>query len=270
MNFILSPSDITDDYLILKPQTQNIANKVEGFSNAQSRSISQRPADNLVILDWDDTLLPTHWIQGELYKNNQENEPAYQNIRQKHPQLFENLQNAVQNLIATLAKNAQIIIVSNAGIPWLTRASNIFYPGIECFKKHYNVQTISARVYKNNEQRYPNNPNLWKVELFEKIALDWKRKCTQTNQRNAPTNQLPKYNVISIGDGESERGALKNLPSAPEWNLKSIKFVDKPAPHQVYTQILHLTKKFPQILSVDNDMDNILRNKKEPPTSACH
>ena len=163
--------------------------------------------ETLVILDWDDTLLPTSWfdyvdIEMEIVKNK-----------------IDLLDDLNCKFLDIILKNAFIIIVTNSTYSWFKMTSEKFLPKTLNYINDKNIKIISAR--EENSMRFSDDIYMWKVSTFRDILL--------RNNFN---------NIISIGDSLYERSALFNLLNDfKKINVKNIKLKDNPSIDQLITQL---------------------------------
>ncbi len=203
---------------------------------------------NIFIIDWDDTLFPTSWIN----KNNIDfNKP---DSYSEYKLYFLELDKTISILLDFLNKIGDIFIVTNASINWikscllnlnLTRNTII----------NNKIRIVSARdsYSKNNS-----SPTEWKILTFQDIIEDIINKIN----KNIKPNTI--INIISIGDAMYEYIALinldnfiksyienKNLNENKNFNylLKNIKFIEKPEFDCVIDQMQVLHKNADDIVN---------------------
>ncbi len=183
-------------------------------------------SNNLVILDWDNTLFPTTWInENNIDLNNLD-------IKKKY---FLKLDNLISILFLEIIKYSDIMIITNALPEWITICTNKVLPKTKKILKQYNIKIISAR---KNYKKISNNINDWKKFAF-------------IDEINFEIN-----NIISIGDDLYEYNALINLDSNNNNKfLKSIKFIYKPTILNLYSQINILIYNIKKIIFTKNHLD---------------
>lgn len=203
---------------------------------------------NLFIIDWDDTLFPTTWVN----KHNIDfNKPE---SYEKYKLYFLELDKTSSSLLESLNKIGDIFIVTNANIGWiksclmnlnLTRKTII----------NNKIRIVSAR---DSYSQYHNSPTQWKILTFQDIVEDIINKIN----KNIKPNTI--INIISIGDAMYEYLALVNLDNfikshiskknQPNQNkfiylLKNIKFIEKPEFDCIIDQIQVLDKNSNNIVN---------------------
>jgi len=199
--------------------------------------------ENLIILDWDDTILPSSW----LVKNNL----SVDNI------IFEDFtedlfiyENCVIEFFTQLMKNGKIIIITNAEKGWIELSCEKFLPKILPLLSK--IKIVSA---KSSYIKISNSPFIWK-ELAFRVQIDVYIK----NNPNIVKN------IISIGDAAYEREALlkvskdiKNL--APTNYIKSIKFNESPNLFLLIQQLDIVSSNIKNIILEKSSLDLMLIQK---------
>lgn len=187
----------------------------------------------LIILDWDDTLFPTSWIN----KNNIEFLSA-QNKTILYNKYFFRIDNNLYNLLTKLTKCGTVIIITNALLNWIDMSINILPKTSKLLKENNIIKVVSAR---GDFSHYTNNMTDWKKLAFKREL--------ELQLRNKKIN-----NIISIGDAEYEYMALINLYEKNKQNyrlLKSIKYKRNPDIYEIDEQ-LQIT---------DNAIINVCKHK---------
>jgi len=178
--------------------------------------------NNLIILDWDDTLFPTSWT----LKHNITNDKYYAQ-----------LDDVIYHLLSNLAKYGQIMIITNASIKWFDMTV-IKLPKTNIMIKN-KISVLSARdIYRD---QYPDNINVWKTMLFKQVVTKY-------------FDGVLMQNIVSVGDDVYEFDATVNLYNGhsviKNRILKTIRLIKKPSLKDMVKQI--------QILDIN--IDNIMGN----------
>jgi len=147
----------------------------------------------LVLLDYDDTLLPSTWVIEEtekevnamrlervktelerrrhLSKNDQQQdafckvvESATEHLRQLETAAIAFLSQLLHAEGGCRRTDVKIVIVSNGDTAWVTSSMHGLLPGLEQFLGTMQIEMISARA--KFSAIYPNNPQQWKVCCF--------------------------------------------------------------------------------------------------------
>lgn len=204
---------------------------------------------NLFIIDWDDTLFPTTWIN----KNNID--MTNSNDLNKYKLYLLELDKTIGSLLESLNEVGDIFVVTNASINWIkTCLANLSITrGIIIKNK---IRLVSARdTYSSSNS----SPTEWKILTFQDIIEDVINKIN----KNIKPNTF--INIISIGDAMYEYIALINLDNFIKsfiknnkqsnihknfnYLLKNVKFVEKPDFSFVIEQIQVLHKNSNDIVN---------------------
>ena len=172
----------------------------------------------LIILDWDDTLFPTSWIN----KNNIEF-LSEQNRTILYNKFFHKIDDKLYDLLTKITKCGKVIIITNALLNWIDMSVNIL-PKTSKLLKLKTIKIVSAR---GDFSHYTNNMIDWKKLAFKREL--------QLLLENTKIN-----NIISIGDAEYEYIALINLYENTKQKyrlLKSIKFKRNPNIDEIDEQL---------------------------------
>jgi hypothetical protein len=203
---------------------------------------------NIFIIDWDDTLFPTSWVNKN--KINLLNTDSINNYKL----YFLELDKTISLFLESLDKIGDIYIVTNASIKWIKNCLSILNltKNLIINKK---IRIVSAR---DSYSQMNNSPTEWKILTFQDIVEDIINKIN----RNLKPNTI--INIISIGDAMYEYIALINLDNFIKsfittknsqtnnnftYLLKNIKFIEKPEFEYVIEQIQELHKNKDNIIN---------------------
>lgn len=205
---------------------------------------------NIFIIDWDDTLFPTTWV------NKNSIDVLKSHTIQEYKVYFLELDKTISGLLRSLNQVGDIWIVTNANINWIKSC----LMGLEQTRKTIisnKIRIVSARdSYSSNSS----SPTEWKILTFQDILEDIINKISNRIKPNTYVN------IISIGDAMYEYMALINLdtfiksyminnPSCSKSNkqfkylLKNIKFIEKPEFDFVIDQMNVLNKNKDSIVN---------------------
>ena len=201
---------------------------------------------NIFIIDWDDTLFPTSWVNKN--KINLLNTDSINNYKL----YFLELDKTISLFLESLDKIGDIYIVTNASIKWIKNCLSILNltKNLIINKK---IRIVSAR---DSYSQMNNSPTEWKILTFQDIIKDILIKIN----RNFKPNTI--FNIISLGDAVYEYMALINLDTffkkyVNENNncnlnylLKNIKFMKNP----------EFDFLIDQIQVFDKNKENIINN----------
>jgi hypothetical protein len=203
-----------------------------------------REKDTLFIFDWDDTVLPSTWVQQQglrLDSSSQLNQWQRDQLAEVAHTTAETLRIAKQH--------GTVVLVTNAERGWIELSCSKFMPTLCPLLE--NVKALSARTtYESPELSSP---------------LDWKKHAFDSEIQRiygpevCSNSDLPK-NVLSLGDSLHEREALLRATSSlPNCRSKSLKFVERPDIAQICKQHSLVTSCFDRIVHHDGDLDLCIR-----------
>ena len=196
--------------------------------------------NNLIIFDWDDTLLPTSFL---LSKNLIDTENK---LSEKTQLKINKLEELVKNLLELSLSKGDVYIVTNAGEGWVEDSTKKFYPNIKDILDK--IEIISAR--KDYEKKYPNDTKLWKIGAF----LNLKKRL----------NGDLITNIVCLGDSVFEMDAGKILASNfIHAVIKTIKFMESPKPEELNKQLNLVLKQFNSIFGSYKNLTVRVEKKKK-------
>jgi hypothetical protein len=175
----------------------------------------------LIILDWDDTLLPSTWIQEQGLQIAAGSAPP-------NEQQEAELKKVARCVIRTLrrAKHlGQVTVVTNAEKGWVELTCSKFLPEVVPLLE--GIQVLSAR---SAFEPTHSQPVQWKRLAFHReISAFWKRPSGYTDAGC-------QKNMISVGDSMHERVALLEATKDRDCWTKSLKLMERPSPEQLVKQ----------------------------------
>lgn len=181
---------------------------------------AQRPHSHqsVIIFDWDDTLFCTTFLTGAL--GALITTPAVEEVLRK-------ISKAVQQLLEMSLRMGRTFIITNAESMWVEYTAANFLPDlVPTLQK---VEVISAR--NRHQAEFPGDIGKWKPQAFLDV------------QRRFDSDIIT--NLISIGDSEFEMDAAHIMGNKfTEVLVKTVKFHEKPYPHELLTQLEILLVKF--------------------------
>ena len=196
--------------------------------------------NNLIIFDWDDTLLPTSFLSS---KNLIDTENK---LNEKTQLKISKLEELVKNLLELSLSKGDVYIITNAGEGWVEDSTKKFYPNIRDILDK--IEIISAR--KDYEKKYPNETKLWKIRAF----LNLKKRL----------NDYLITNIVCLGDSVFEMDAGKILASNfIHAVIKTIKFMESPKPEELNKQLNLVLKQFNSIFSSFKNLTVRVEKKKK-------
>ena len=190
------------------------------YSNVYS---NRNQSKNMVILDWDDTLMCTSFL---LSRN--------KHLSSEEESLVFQLGKKVERFLSFLKSIGQVIIITNSTRAWVKKtAENYLGISLLIFKDVF--------LYSTRERFKDQIPiELWKREAYKEIESKIKRcKC-----------------VICIGDSMNDIEEAKKIKqSFPEIKVATVKFMEKPNdPHDMINEIDSVMKNFQNLFNTDYNM----------------
>lgn len=158
----------------------------------------------LVLIDWDDTLFPTTWVQ----RNDLLDEsPTLDQVAQ-----LGRLSELVRGtLLAAIHCSGKVVVVTNADAGWVEDCVSELMPALEPLVAR--IEVISARSLHEHTARCPYE---WKRLTFKDLCEDF-------------YGQEEHRNIVCIGDSMHEHEALAQVVSdMPKTISKSVKFAVRP------------------------------------------
>jgi len=193
--------------------------------------------ETCIVFDWDDTILPTSWIER---CNGFQGGP----LRPEVSRQLAHLCVVAAQTINMAACMGTVIIITNSVPGWLDQSGQVFMPQIMQQMRQY--PWIAKPM---------NQPITFKIGAF-------RRECSKYK------------NIISIGDGESERSAILRMQAPsnmgafatmgdgdrndPAFNLrciKSVKLLDGPSCQQLVQQHEMLQAKLADVVGFQGFLD---------------
>ena len=195
----------------------------------------------LIILDWDDTLFPTTWANGNNINMSDKDTRINNQI------IFAELDNILYDFLSKCTKLGSVVIITNASYNWIIASMSIL-PNTKRLVANA-IKIISARdMYQHNKTM-----SKWKQMAFEHEAF------------NFFEGKLDVHNIVSIGDADYEYNALiqfydwKKIKTKKRL-LKTIKFLSIPSYYSLMDQILVLTKCIGKVCNKQKHVDLHFKN----------
>jgi len=197
--------------------------------------------ETVLIFDWDDTVLPSSWVQEQGLGLDRE----FKLTPQQQEELGELAKRASETL--HLAKQmGTVLLVTNAERGWIEMSCQKFMPAL--YPALENVKLLSAR---SQYERHDSSPLEWKLRAFESEI----RRIFP-----AGVDDARRKNVVSLGDSAHEREALIRVTaSIPNCRTKSLKFVERPGVEQLRKQHALVVRCFRRIVHHDGNLDLHIR-----------
>jgi hypothetical protein len=164
--------------------------------------------DKLLIIDWDDTVLPTSYLATEGVLRSAD--PIPKGIRLD----LRKYAKRVKATLQLLAAHGRVVIVTNAEEGWVERSCGRFLPELEVVIRA--LPRISARPF-GLEESDEVNPQEWKADAFVTLA--------QMHFATAPAG----HTVFSLGDSIYEREAVHRTSERLGITAQSVKLLEHPS-----------------------------------------
>jgi len=205
-----------------------------------SASAPFTPDETLLIFDWDDTILPSTFLQRNGLRLDANSWP---NAEQRKA-LAEVAAAAAKTMLAA-RRHGTVVLVTNAERGWIELSCQKFLPmllpQLEC------VKIVSARTsYEGPECKAPLQ---WKLRAF---AVE----ITNHFGSDVLADHSSRKNILSFGDSLHEREAvLVATSSLPNCATKALKFVERPDISQILKQNVLIEDCFERIVHHAGDLD---------------
>lgn len=195
--------------------------------------------NNIIIFDWDDTLLPTSFLSpGGIFS------PNIKLTKDDTLKLME-LEKIVHKILTNAIQKGDVFIITNAGKGWVEFSASRFYPNIVDILPKINI--ISARA--EYENAFPGESNKWKIQAFLGLQRIFNVKLVS--------------NIICFGDSLLEMQAGKILGSKfSEAFVKTIKFKETPKIEELLKQLSVVSQQFNYIYSSVKNMTIKIERKR--------
>ena len=181
----------------------------------------EKKHNSIIILDWDDTLLPTSFLSpGGIFNLDIK-------LSKNDSEKLAKIEKEVSNLLNSAIEKGEVFIITNADKGWVEFSANKFYPSIIGILSK--IKIISAREEYGNV--FPGDSAKWKIQTF----LDLQKYINL----NLVTN------LLCFGDSIIEIKAGKILASKfREAFIKTIKFKEAPKLDDLFKQLNLVNQQF--------------------------
>ena len=211
------------------------------------------PRLRLMVIDYDDTLCPSSWIAAAPERQATENDLA----------ILQHVEESIAGLLRQAdALGCSVVIITNADEEWVKFSSRRFLPRVVPLLAR--VRVVSARHY---EALYPGRSVCWKAAAFTHVAkaffaaaedeLAAAEACAAAaaGRPAPPPRPPPPREIISIGDSNDERLAVRAAARPLDATPKAIKLVDAPSLHTIACQLHTVATCLPFVAHGDFPID---------------
>jgi hypothetical protein len=199
----------------------------------------QRPPSHqtLIIFDWDDTLVPTTFM------NKMEGCHLSETVEAQ----LQACEDASAKLLQLALSLGQTFIITNALENWVESSAEFWAPSLCPLIQRINVVSARSRY----EEQYPHLPMKWKAETFLDV-------------RKSLDSQVV-TNIISLGDSEYEMEATQAMGKEfQQASIKLIKFTESPCPEELLKQLELVIEEFERIVGKAQNVRVRLQRPKAP------
>ena len=205
------------------------------LSNLVSLCRQPKRTENYIILDWDDTLHPTTYLDNchvtkDIFDSDDTSWLQIKNEKdQADLQVFDTCLKEFMEIIFDLTPH--VFIVTNSIIPWLEKTGQCRLP-----KSYpYIIKAVIISARENYGLFMPNEPMLWKKWTFYDLF--------------PVEDSVIKKNIICIGDSLDEKVAITDVArDIRNCILKTFKMKDRPTLIELIEQIKLLSDKVPSVM----------------------
>jgi len=195
------------------------------------------PDETVLIFDWDDTMLPSSWVQDQGMRLDLEVP-----LPEQHRIDLGALARHVAESLKLAKQLGTVVLVTNAERGWIELSCQRFLPTVAPLLE--SVKLLSAR----SEYERPDLPSPfeWKLRAFG----------NEIHRNFASDGGHRKRNVLSVGDSAHEREAVLRVTACmPNCRTKSLKFVERPSIDQLCRQHQLISRCFRRIVHHDGNLD---------------
>lgn len=191
----------------------------------------------LIVLDWDDTVLPTTWLSRLGLLKDEDNIPS----EEQQTQLTILADRAAETIEAA-EEQGRVVIITNAQEGWVQHSCLRFLPSLAPLLRRLPI--ISARTA--FEPLGVNCPAEWKRRAFEQEV--------EAFLKMFPDGTV--VSLVSIGDSSHERHALlKAVQRMPHCRAKSVRFAERPSIEQLIEEHDLMAGAMEDVAFHDGDLD---------------
>jgi hypothetical protein len=201
---------------------------------------------SLQIWDWDDTLFPSTWLNGQGLRLEDDAGAA-----PEQQVLLDAIAAEVEQTIRLALQTGEVVIVTNAEHGWVDQSCRKFCPTLHPLVD--TLRVVSARS--TYEEFGVFSPLEWKVKAFEREMGAFVPKAARL------AHQHEVANLMSIGDSIHEREALLRASETMHYAMRRVKTVklperpDLPSLHKTHEL---LRKQLRTLVEHDGDLDLVV------------
>jgi len=252
-------------------------------SVASSSARWKQPESVIIIVDWDDTIFPTSWIQNKEWfcqwfqATKLGEDPCRQDLALSQEELsfLEELDAIAESFFLSASALGRVSCVTLAQRPWQLRTMRAFLPRLtEVWEKH-SVTVLYAREEKAFHGDDLVDPSPAEYEMLREMAYARKKQKSMERLLRKFYKKGSWKNVISLGDGPAERRALQEIgfqhlnPASPRtgepktFRTKTVKMLEEPSCSELISELQMIQAWMPALAMWDEDVDVDLTEGEE-------
>eukprot|EP00442_Polarella_glacialis_P002842 CAMPEP_0115079780 /NCGR_PEP_ID=MMETSP0227-20121206/18300_1 /TAXON_ID=89957 /ORGANISM="Polarella glacialis, Strain CCMP 1383" /LENGTH=527 /DNA_ID=CAMNT_0002467325 /DNA_START=99 /DNA_END=1682 /DNA_ORIENTATION=- len=243
-----------------------------GFTAKATSSASwHNPVQSIIFLDWDDTILPTSWLQQrpsfKMWQKLADQEKCPEMSVEDRQELTA-LDKVARSVLLSAASLGRVVCVTLARNPWQQETMKALLPRLTRVWNELNIQVVYASeekvVQRGNSMRTPLD-SAETQRLQRQIMAKKKQQAMERCLKNFYGERSWK-NVLSIGDGDAEADAMQEIGfshqnptsivsgSQKPFRVKNVQMLKGPSCLDVSTQLQVLQSWLPGLVNLDDDM----------------
>jgi len=200
--------------------------------------------ETFFIFDWDDTVLPSSWVQRQGLRLD-----AGSRVTPEQREQLATVAEAAAKTLRAARQHGTVILVTNAERGWIELSCQKFMPTLAPMLE--SLRMVSARTA--YEGAGCKSPLDWKLRAFDAEIMKF-------FGSDVALDASKRKNVLSLGDSVHEREALLRAASAlPNCHPKSLKFVERPDLSQICKQHELINSCFEQVVHHIGHLDLCIR-----------
>ena len=186
----------------------------------------------LFVFDHDDTLFPSTWLRGV------QGVMSPTSIKSRFP----DIEKPVYDLISTAKTLGDIAVVTLACEHWVESCIEDYLPGLSC----HDLSILSALVFKIHDKT---------LDFTARCIYRKEQAMRETVKRFREEHPQQNISLVSIGDSDIERTAIKRLYDLPNVTIHSIKLISRPSTYQLADQLAGLKTLLPLMVNQHKPLD---------------
>ncbi|CAE7780997.1 unnamed protein product [Symbiodinium necroappetens] len=261
------------------------SSRIDETGTQTSSALWKDPEQGVILVDWDDTLFATTWLAGKSEFKSWQREwvsGAPPKLSEEDARDLAELDKAARAFLCAASALGQVVCVTLSRKPWQHNTMKAFMPELAKAWEEAGVEVIYASEVMlrrhssgGGECRHASGPGLVEQEV---ILMGQSIKKKETAMRRVINKIYGKgswKNVVSIGDGEAEFNALRDISfkhtnptsgvtgSQKRFRMKAVQMLDSPTCNELTTQLQILQAWMPALMHLDDDFFLTLSDGEE-------